>query len=96
MLWPGCGNALGACLDTIIVHLTGRIVLASRLVEAGEEDGHVKFLLKLGDGKRMRVVRVIDVRHDVYEGSLHWVEREGEREGERERERETDRSLLPD
>ena len=36
----------------------------------------------------MRVVRVIDVRHDVYEGSLHWVEREGEREGERERERE--------
>ena len=80
----------------MIVQLTARIVFARRLVEAGEEDGHVKLLLQLGDGKRLRVVRVIDVRQDVYEGSLHWVEREGEREGERERERETDRSLLPD
>ena len=79
----------------MIVQLTARIVFASRLVEAGEEDGHVKFLLQLGDGKRLWVVWVMHVRQDVYEGSLHWVEREGEREGEREREKETDRSLLP-
>ena len=72
---PGGTHDLEPNLDIRIVDLTPNIVFACRFVDAGEEAGHVNDPPVLGDGQACWVVRVSNVRQDVCEGSLHWVER---------------------